>query len=61
MVRDRHGCRGGALARWLAGAWLALASLLASADPLTTLQGRMQLFRDGALRGFALDLPLLAL
>jgi endoglucanase len=37
---------------------MALAALLACAAPLSTLEQRMQLFRDGALRGFALaELP----
>jgi hypothetical protein len=42
-----------ALARTLARAALLLATA-ASADPVATLQARMQLFHDGALRGFAL-------
>ena len=37
---------------------LALPALGAMADPLSTLTGRMQLFHDGALRGFSLsELP----
>jgi endoglucanase len=37
---------------------LALPALGAMADPLSTLSGRMQLFHDGALRGFSLsELP----
>ena len=44
--------------RLLLGAWLALAALLACAAPSTTLEQRLQLFRDGALRGFGLaELP----
>ena len=44
--------------RLLMGASMALAALLANAAPLSTLEERMQLFRDGALRGFALaELP----
>ena len=42
----------------LVGASLALNTLLASAAPLSILEQRMQWFRDGALRGFALaELP----
>lgn len=42
----------------LIGATLALSTALAFAAPLSTLEQRMQLFRDGALRGFALaELP----
>jgi endoglucanase len=44
--------------RLLLGAWMALAAGLASAASPTTLEQRMQLFRDGALRGFGLaELP----
>lgn len=44
--------------RLLVGAWMAWAALAASAAPPTTLEQRMQLFRDGALRGFGLaELP----
>ena len=44
--------------RLLIGASMALASLVASAAPLSTLAQRMQPFRDGTLRGFALaELP----
>lgn len=39
-------------------AWLVLCSVSASAAPPSMLEQRMQLFRDGALRGFALaELP----
>ena len=42
----------------LMGAWLLLCAMAASAAPVSTLEQRMQLFRDGALRGFALaELP----
>jgi len=44
--------------RLLIGALLALCMMLAGAAPSSTLEQRMQLFRDGALRGFALaELP----
>lgn len=44
--------------RILIGASLALAAFVAGAAPLSTLAERMQLFRDGALHGFALaELP----
>jgi endoglucanase len=44
--------------RILLGASLALASLVVGAVPPSVLEQRMQLFRDGALRGFALaELP----
>jgi len=44
--------------RLLIGALLALCTMLAGAAPSSTLEQRMQLFRDGALRGFALaELP----
>ena len=46
------------LARPLMGASLALTTLVANCAPLSVLEERMQLFRDGALRGFALaELP----
>lgn len=42
----------------LIGALMALSTAVASAAPLSTLAERMKLFRDGALRGFALaELP----
>ena len=48
----------GLLSRLLIGASMALTTLLAVAAPMSTLAERMQLFRDGALRGFALsELP----
>lgn len=44
--------------RLLIGASMALAALAACAAPVSTLAERMQLFRDGGLRGFALaELP----
>jgi sugar phosphate isomerase/epimerase len=44
--------------RLLVGASMAFAALFACAAPPTKLEQRMQLFRDGALRGFALaELP----
>jgi endoglucanase len=44
--------------RLLVGASMALTTLVAGCTPLSVLDERMQLFRDGALRGFALaELP----
>ena len=48
----------GCACRLLTGAWLLLCALAAGAAPTSILEQRMQLFRDGALRGFALaELP----
>lgn len=44
--------------RLLTATWLLVWGVAASAAPTSTLEQRMQLFRDGALRGFALaELP----
>jgi endoglucanase len=46
------------LSRLLMGASMALTTLVANCAPLSILDERMKLFRDGALRGFALaELP----
>ena len=46
------------LSRLLLGASMVLAAVVASAAPSTTLEQRLQLFREGALRGFGLaELP----
>ena len=46
------------LFKLLSGVSIALAAVVASAAPSTTLEQRLQLFRDGALRGFGLaELP----
>ena len=57
-MRVTPGRRGAWPSRLLIAALMALATLTACAAPSATLDERMQLFRDGALRGFALaELP----